>query len=213
MLSPRVVAAANSFQVLVIEDHALFADALAGVVRQLRPGTEVTIASSAEEASERLRTLRADLVLLDLGLSGAKGRAAFELVTAQARGAPIVVVSAAEPSAEVKGLLEAGARGYVHKRASSDELKAVLRFVLDGGTHVPPALLAVPSPAADGLTGRQREVLRLLAKGLSNKEIADQLGIAEATVRVHVSTVLRVLGVENRTQAATSPLARQLAGE
>ncbi len=132
----------------------------------------------------------------------------------QASGeAAVVIVTGAPPTAAALDLLRAGARGYVHKSASSTELVSVLRFVLGGGTHVPPAVLDA-RPAGEGpLTGRQREVLSLLARGWSNKEIGNSLGISEATVRVHVSSVMRALGVENRTQAATSPLGRRLADE
>lgn len=203
-----------SVRVLIVDDHELFAEALGGVVRKLEPGSVVVTAASAEAGLEALTGPAFDLVLLDLGLPGVRGPAAFDAVIAKAGSAPIVVVSGSEPTLDVAALLKKGARGFLHKRSSSAELALALRYVLDGGTHVPAALLDMPRLPDDlALTPRQTEVLSLIAKGATNKDIADALGCAEATVRVHVSTVLRLLNVENRTQAATSPIAQRLLEE
>ncbi len=206
---------ARTLRILLVDDHGLFADALAGVLARLGEHVAVVSARTCEEALETLKGPGTfDLVLLDLGLPGLKGRLAFEAVQKDARGAAVVIVTSAEPTAETLSFLRAGARGYVHKRSSSDELLAVLRFVLAGGTHIPAAVLDARRDGEQvSLTPRQREVLTLLARGNSNREIAQALGISEATVRVHVSSVLRALDVESRTQAATSSLGRQLADE
>lgn len=201
----------STLRILLVDDHGLFADALTGVLQRLAAQVSVVTAPSAEDALRALAGAAFDLVLLDLGLPGLRGRAALDAVLPAAGAAPVVVVTGAEPGAEALGLLRAGARGYVPKRASASELVAVLRFVLDGGTHVPQVVLTTPAVGEAHLTPRQREVLTLLARGAANKDIADALGISEATVRVHVSSVMRALGVENRTQAATSRLGRALA--
>lgn len=203
----------STLRILVIDDHHLFAEAIEATLARLASQVQVRTVATAEAALLELeKGKRFDLVLLDLGLPELRGRAAFEAITARADGAPVVLVTASEPNHEIRELMRHGARGFVHKRAKSEELLRVLRFVLEGGTHVPADLLAVPESAAEDapLTPRQREVLVRLARGLSNKDIASELGIAEATVRVHVSSVMRVLDVENRTQAATSPQARRL---
>jgi DNA-binding NarL/FixJ family response regulator len=198
-------------RILLIDDHSLFADALRGVLDRLGPKTEVQSATSAEHAlSELERGARFDLILLDLGLPGVKGRAAFDAVRARASDTPIVLVTGSDPSAEAAAMLKAGARGYVHKRTPSAELLSALQLVLEGGSYAP-ALASIPAPEEVLLSPRQREVLRLLAKGASNQEIADALKISPATVRVHVSSVMKALQVENRTQAATTALARRLA--
>lgn len=198
---------------LVIDDHRLFAEAIGTVLGGLDENLAVATCATAEEALVVLGRTRPRLILLDLGLPRLRGVDAFEAIAKAAPGVPIVVVTAAEPSAEMHRLVRAGARGIVHKRTSAAELRSILRFVLGGGTHLPLELLDVsPVDPGDVLTDRQREVLSLLAGGASNKDIADRLGIAEATVRVHVSSVLRALGVENRTQAATSDVARRLLG-
>lgn len=206
----------SSLRVLVVDDHPLFAEAVSAILGRLGRHVVVRTAPSAEAALEEIdagKTL--DLVLLDLALPGLAGRAAFDAIHERAPAVPIVIVTASEPSTRVHELLKAGARGFVQKRATADELVSVLRFVLTGGTHVPRELLSVRPSAGDGvvLTPRQREVLALLAAGHSNREIADALGISEGTVRVHVSSVMRVLDVENRTQAATSAYARRLIDE
>lgn len=206
---------AARLRILLIDDHRLFAEALVGVLGGLGDGEpRVEHCASAEEALAVLdRGARFDLVLLDLGLPKLRGREAFAAIQARAPNTPVVIVTASEPSAELHALVRDGARGVVHKGARTAELLSVLRFVLEGGTHVPPELLRVPAPADEpALTPRQREVLEMLARGASNKDIANTLGISEATVRVHVSCVLRELGVENRTQAATSAYARRLVG-
>lgn len=198
-------------RVLIVEDHELFARALETVIAALAPGAAVTRVTSAEAAVEVLKGPDTfELVLLDLGLPCRRGGAAFELIQATSTRAAIVLVSGAEPGAEVVAMLKAGARGFIHKRSSAAELSSTLRFIVDGGTHVPPSLLAVEASPSIAFTPRQTEVLALLVRGSSNKEIADRLGCAEATVRVHVSTIMRLLDVENRTQVATSAVARRL---
>lgn len=204
---------APTLRILLVDDHGLFSDALSGVLQGLDAGRKVTVAQapSCERALEVLVGETFELVLLDLGLPGLRGRAAFDAVRRVSRAAALVVVTGAEPGPEALDLLRAGARGYVHKKVRSDELLSVLRFVLAGGTHIPQVVLSASSAQDVTLTPRQREVLSLLARGESNKDIANALGISEATVRVHVSSVMRALDVENRTQAATSSLGRQLA--
>lgn len=197
-------------RVLIVEDHELFARALETVIEKLEPGARVRSTPSAEGAVEALKASTFELVLLDLGLPGQRGVAAFDLVQTSAKRAAVVLVSGAEPGPEVVAMIQRGARGFIHKRASVAELTTTLRFILDGGTHVPPSLLSIEATPKIAFTPRQTEVLALLARGASNKEIADELGCAEATVRVHVSTIMRLLDVENRTQVATSAVARRL---
>lgn len=197
-------------RVLIVEDHELFARALETVIEKLAPGAEVKSTPSAEGAADALKASSFELVLLDLGLPGRRGVAAFDVVQASAANTAVVLVSGAEPGPDVVEMLQRGARGFIHKRATVAELTATLRFILDGGTHVPSSLLSVEASPAIAFTPRQTEVLALLVRGASNKQIADELGCAEATVRVHVSTIMRLLDVENRTQVATSAVARRL---
>lgn len=204
----------RSLRILLVDDHTLFSDSLAGVLQRLGEQVEVEQAATCERALEVLGHEKAvpfDLVLLDLGLPGLHGTAAFRAIKNVAGDTALVIVTGKEAGPEALELLRAGARGYAHKRVSSDELVSVLRFVLDGGTYIPQVVLESPDVGEASLTPRQREVLGLLARGVCNKDIAATLGISAATVRVHVSSVMRALGVENRTQAATSALGRALA--
>ncbi len=201
--------------ILLVDDHSLFAEAMQGVLSRLSDGVELQTVPSAEDALDALKQRAAfDLVLLDLGLPGLKGRAAFKALYERAGSTPIVILTAEGPDALAVELVRSGARGYVHKGATATELLSVLRFVLAGGTHIPSEALSAPAPPSErvALTPRQREVLKLLARGESNKSIASALDISEATVRVHVSSIMRALNVENRTQAATSSFGRKLAG-
>jgi DNA-binding NarL/FixJ family response regulator len=200
-----------ALRILVVDDHSLFAEALSGVLQRLVPVVDVRTVGSAEQALAELeRDARFDLLLLDLALPGLRGRPAVEAVRARAPAVPVVLVTGSEPGPEAAAMLRAGVRGFVHKRAPSTELLTALTAVLAGQTWAP-TLAPIPPAEEVLLSPRQREVLRLLARGTSNQDIAEKLGISPATVRVHVSSVLRALNVENRTQAATTALARRLA--
>lgn len=162
------------------------------------------------------------LVMLDLDLPDTQGLETLERMRGAAPSAPILVVSAGFEGAIIDGAFERGARGYVPKNSSGATLRMAVRSVLHGELYVPPHILPVfggnpghPSATAAPrgpirLTSRQNEVLLLLAKGYANKEIASTLSLSLSTVRVHVSAILERLGVENRTQAATSPTAQLL---
>jgi DNA-binding NarL/FixJ family response regulator len=148
-----------------------------------------------------------DLALLDLympGMSGVDGvirfRAAFPEI-------PLVVLSASELAEDIHRLLAAGALGYVTKSSPSEVILGALRLVLAGGVYIPPSVLEQHSggdsdPSRPGpLTARQVEVLRELAKGQSNKQIAKALEVTEGTVKIHLAAIFRILKVNNRTEA------------
>jgi DNA-binding NarL/FixJ family response regulator len=138
---------------------------------------------------------------------------------------PVVILSALDDQATVLGAMAAGAAGYIPKSSSNDVMKHAIQLVLAGGKYLPPALLIDPEapprsqkkqrlpPAALGLTERQMAVLRLLANGASNKVICRELGLAERTVKAHVTAVMRSLNVSSRTQAAVEAVRRGLADQ
>jgi DNA-binding NarL/FixJ family response regulator len=204
-------------KILICDDHELFRAGLRLVLARLEESTELIDASSAEET---FRVAEAepdlDLVLMDLGMPGMDGLSALAVLRDRFPALPVVIVSASERDADVRAAIDRGASGFIPKSSSAPVLLAALRLVLSGGVYVPPLVLAAPAPAigdappatdrrrerAAALTPRQREVLDLMAKGRTNREICDRLGIAEGTVKAHVATILEALDVANRTEAA-----------
>ncbi len=178
--------------VLIIEDHPLFLNALAHLTRSVL-GVEPLLANSAEAGLQVIgENLDPDLIIMDMGLPGQlKGRDAVLAVRSACPGVPLLVVSGSEGLANMNDALGAGADGYASKTSSTTELADAIRR----------AAARSADPAPPRLTDRQREILRLLCNGLSNKEIGRHLGLSDATVKMHMTAVLRSLGVATRTQA------------
>ncbi len=202
--------------ILLIDDHPLYRDALRPVIRQLAQRVNIFEASCIADAFRLIdEQPELDLVLLDLNLPDGGGLKSLLPVSQLLSDTPIVVISASENHNLVIHLLNAGARGYIPKSADSEVIKNALLLVLSGEIYIPSVALGCLSrPAvmefdADmALTRRQDEVLQLLAKGYSNKQIARTLNIAETTVRAHVSDILHHLQAHNRTDAVV--IAQQL---
>jgi DNA-binding NarL/FixJ family response regulator len=198
-------------KILLADDHPLFREGVKPVLLKLDRKVTLIEAEdypSAFAAMHRAREV--DLALLDLympGMSGLEGvtrfRAAFPDI-------PVVVLSASEQVEDIQKLLAAGALGYVTKSSPSEVILNALKLVLDGGIYVPPNLLEHAASEPPGLpknnhhtalTTRQVEVLRELAKGLSNRQIGDILQVTEGTIKLHVAAIFRLLKVNNRTEA------------
>lgn len=202
-------------KLLVIEDHALVREGLTQTLRQLDVDVTVEEAADCESGCAILANADDfDLVLLDLALPGIDGITCLGLMRQRHPALPIVIVSAYDDAHTVNRALKAGAAGFVPKTYSGERLLEALRTVLDGTIFVPeqtlpsqqgPRLSAPPSkgvtPAEIGLTDRQSDVLTLMSKGRSNREIAELLGVSEGTVKVHLTAIFKTLGVSSRTQA------------
>ena len=203
-------------RILLIDDHTLFRDALSVVLGQLSADLTLFSAGTADEARAAAAYYAdLDLVLLDLYLPGVRDCSLVRDLAEALISVPIVVVTASERPEDVRASLDAGAAGYIPKTIGSQDLLAALRQVLAGDIYVPASLLAAMrarataaapmAPAlpsdANALTGRQLEVLSLLAQGLPNKGIARRLDLSEGTVKLHVSAILRALAARNRTEA------------
>jgi len=195
--------------ILLIDDHPLYRDALRPVIRQLARTVNILEASCIADAFRFIdEQPELDLVLLDLTLPDGGGLKSLLSISQLVPNTPIVVISACENHNLVVHLLNAGARGYIPKSSDSEVIKNALLLVLNGETYIPSVALGslsgatvVEIDADTALTQRQDEVLQLLARGYSNKQIARTLNIAETTVRAHVSDILHRLQAHNRTDA------------
>ena len=205
-------------RILVVDDHPLMADAIKLALLQLAAATQADSAENLQQAfTLAAEAPEPDLVLLDLGLPDCSGIEALARFRERFPQLPVVVVSGASDGASILGALDLGAMGYILKTSPKDVLLNAVRLVVSGGIYVPVEALksheslAEPEGAARpqsptrpdqiGLSVRQAEVLGLLLKGLPNKLIARKLDISENTTKIHVSAVLRALGVATRTQA------------
>jgi len=204
-------------KILVVDDHALIREALRGVLGEMRPDATVLDASDCREAM-RIAAESADgleLILLDLGLPDGDGFEILADLRALYPAVAIIVLSATKDRDSVTRSLDLGALGFIPKTATRAVMTSALQLVFAGGIYVPPEILqrdheATPtrpsvahaaSPSDLGLTERQVDVLALMMKGKSNKAICRDLDLAEATVKNHVTAVLKALKVTNRTEA------------
>lgn len=200
-------------RILLVDDHTLFAEGMSLLLEALSAGVTVHHARTCEEALSLLeRDAAWDLILFDLVLPGVSYIAAFRELAALARGVPLVALSADDRPRVVAEVLRAGARGYIPKSTGGEVTLSAIRLVLAGGTYVPAAALTAQGtePFESKLTTRELEVLEQVRAGLSNKEIAAALGTADSTIRVHVTSILRRLGLSSRHELATSPMGLSL---
>jgi len=214
-------------QLMIVDDHGLVRQGLRMMAETMGRFDQVIECASLASALAEARTAGDSLalVILDLGLPDADSMEGLDRLHAVCPNVPVLVVSGEDGARLIDDAFAHGARGYVPKNSSSLALRAAIETVLGGELYVPPHVL--PSrglssrPAAAGnaavqvakLTPRQNDVLVLLSRGLANKEIAQELDMSLSTVRVHLGAIFKVLGVENRTQAAMSPTALKLLGK
>ena len=197
---------------LIADDHPMVRDALSMALAQAFPGAAVAVAGSLAGVQAGLeRQPETDALLLDLDMPGMDGLTGLALLRSEHPTVPIIVVSAARDSAIARRTHDLGASAYVDKSASLEEIAATVRAVLAGEIIAPPDAAPPDSFAqrAAQLTPQQWRVLALMVQGDQNKQIAYKLGVGEATVKAHVTVILRKLGVRSRTQAVIE--ARDLA--
>ena len=196
---------------LIADDHPLFREALRGAILRLLPSAILREAEDTDGLYAMVEAdADADLLLLDLNIPGANGFSALVYLRAQYPELPVVVVSAREEPAVMRRALDHGAMGFIPKSVDAQTLGDAVRQVLEGNRWAPAAAGNAPAATPDEqevaerireLTPQQFRVLQMLATGLLNKQIAFELGVAEATVKAHMSAILRKLGASNRTQA------------
>jgi len=196
--------------ILVVEDHSLARMALRTVINTQTDMTVVAEAETGEQAIELHRHHQPDVTIMDLRIPGINGLDALTAIRKETLAARVIVLTNYEGSEDVYRCLQAGAQSYLLKNTRAEELLRAIRAVSRGERYIPQIIgtrLAERLPVAE-LTARELDVLRLIVKGMSNKEIAQDLKIAEKTVSIHVSSILGKMQVSDRTQAAVAALRR-----
>jgi DNA-binding NarL/FixJ family response regulator len=196
---------------LIADDHPLFREALRGAVQRVLPGVKLHEADSVDALYVLVDAHPdADLLLMDLNMPGAHGFNALVHLRALHPQLPVVIVSAREEPAVMRRALDHGALGFIPKSADSDTIGEAIGAVLEGERWAPDEAHNAPATSRDeqeiaqrlrDLTPQQFKVLQMLGAGRLNKQIAYDLGVSEATIKAHVTAILRKLGVTNRTQA------------
>ncbi|MFI8293975.1 response regulator [Streptomyces sp. NPDC085614] len=211
---------ADTITLLIVDDHPVVRDGLRGMFTAA-PGFDVLgEASGGVEAVELALRLDPDVVLMDLRMPGGNGVDAIAALTDRGARARVLVLTTYDTDTDTLPAIEAGATGYLLKDAPREELFAAVRAAAEGRTVLSPAVASrlisrVRTPVApvDGtLSGREREVLELVAKGTSNREIAAELFISEATVKTHLTHIYGKLGVKDRAAAVASAYDRGILG-
>ncbi len=203
-------------KLLVVEDHALVREGLVRLLAQIEPGAMVMESADFESALAILDgDEEFDLLLLDLALPGIDGFAGLDILRRRYPAMPVAVVSAFDDTPTITRVMNLGASGFIPKAFSGEALLSAVREVLagnifrpsgqqgsrlDDATPVPPNKISI-RPEEVGLTDRQAQVLALMVRGLSNRDIAEQLELSEGTVKIHATAVFKALGVNSRTQA------------
>lgn len=199
-------------KVLISDEQSLFRDGLSLRLREINQDISVIQSSTIEEMKNILSSEPdINIVILDIPPSELNTGELINKIKTTHPNTKIVVISSSEDPKSIKKILSLGINGYIPKKLESNILSGALKLILDGGTYIPPALLenttnfhSVISPTnilQKNLTHRQSQVLDLIAQGKSNKQIAYDMGVSEATVKLHINALLRSLKVNNRTQA------------
>lgn len=213
--------------ILVVDDHQLFLDGIRHILEKLETDTTVTEANTVEAALVALNNpVGLDLALIDLCMPGMDGLALLQSMNSRRIRLPVVVVSGEEEPGRIKAALDLGALGFIPKSYGSQQMRDALLQVLEGDIYLPPHLekqidrLATrrPPDAAShnsalkdsGITRRQYDVLKLMAKGYSNKQIANTLFLTEHTVKSHVSALFVLLTANNRTNCVQNAMQKGL---
>jgi len=206
-----------SIRLIVIDDHPIVRQGLVGVLEDEDDLEVVGSYGSAREALPHVARLQPDVVLLDLEMPELDGVAAIPLLLEARDGLAVLVFTAYDTEERVLGAIRAGARGYLLKGASAEEIARAVRLVHAGSSYLEPrvaaqvmAQVATPRRGSLALSQREREVLHLVAEGLPTKQIARSLSITERTVKFHVNSIFHKLGAENRAQAVALAAQRGL---
>ncbi|MFI5824025.1 response regulator [Streptomyces rishiriensis] len=205
---------------LIVDDHPVVRDGLRGMFESAPGFRVVGEAANGVEALSAAATADPDVILMDLRMPGGAGVDAIRELTRRRARAKILVLTTYDTDSDTLPAIEAGATGYLLKDAPRDELFTAVRAAAEGRTVLSPAVVtrlvtavrAPPTPAAEPLSAREREVLALVARGTSNREIARELFISEATVKTHLTHLYAKLGVNDRAAAVAAAYERGILG-
>jgi DNA-binding NarL/FixJ family response regulator len=202
-------------RIAIVDDHPIVREGLLSALGDESDFDIVGAASSAEELIERGAQWQPDVVLLDFEMPGLSGVEAVRELVRVLPHTGIIAFTAYADDDRIVGAVRSGARGYVLKGAPATEVAQAIRDVNAGGSYLPPAIAAVLAkqvrePKRTSLTSRERDVLRFVADGLSNKQIARRLEITERTVKYHVNSAMTKLGADNRAQAVAVAVRRRI---
>jgi DNA-binding NarL/FixJ family response regulator len=205
-----MTSSSDMIRILTVDDHPLLRKGIATLVNVEPDMKLIAEASSGEEAIEQFRLHRPDVTLMDIQMPGLNGIEAITRILGEFSDARIVVLTTYTGDVQVLRALRAGARAYILKGHVHKELLETIRAVHAGKKRIPPDIAAelAEHAADDELTQREIDVLRLIAGGNSNKQIADRLSVGEATIKSHVTNILSKLGANDRSHAVTIGLKR-----
>lgn len=204
------MASGGEIRIIVVDDQAVVRQGFVSLISTVADMRVIAQGTNGREAVALYREHRPDVVLMDLRMPGMGGVEAISAIRREFPDAKVIVLTTYDGDEDIYRSLQAGAQGYLLKDMFFDELESAIRAVHAGGRKIPGVVaerLAGRMGGSD-LTGRELEVLELIVRGLSNKEIGAALGISEATVKSHINSILGKLGVTDRTQAATTALQR-----
>ena len=196
-------------RLLLVDDHVMFRQGLKFLLSDLDESLQFMESGSCEKAADLLAHEVFDLILLDLNMPGTKGLGTLRTILSAAPQVPVAVLSGEWDPDLIRAAIEGGASGFVPKSSSSQVLVAALQLILAGGVYLPEDVLrdtganrgTADDKQLDLLSNRQTDVLLRAIKGQPNKVIAIDMGIAEGTVKTHLSAAFKILGVHNRTEA------------
>ncbi len=201
-------------KVLIADDHNLIREGIKLILNRLLASVDIMEADNFDDTHKIVvANADLDLIIMDLFMPGITGPQGVSIIRNSAPVVPVIVLSMSEDPEHMRDTLKYGANGYITKSSNNGIMTNAINLVLEGGIYIPPEMLDVVSkPAIRDLSGgenckkpvlteRQMEVLKLMAEGGTNKDIARTMGISDATVKSHTTTIFRRLGADNRTQA------------
>ena len=202
----------DPIRILSVEDHPVFREGLATIIGSQHDMLLVAQAANAVDAMEEFRLHRPDITLMDLRLPGTNGTDTLIAIRGEFPRAHIIMLTTSDSDGEIRRAMRSGASAYILKSTPKDELLNVVRSVHAGRRHIPTEVAArlAEHLGDEDLTTRELEVLRFIRDGYRNKQIADQLAIAETTVNFHIKNLVDKLGANDRTHAVTIALRRGL---